>query len=489
VCTQVGATGLKIDNGWLVFEDRAIFGFSQYSEIWKPKRRPNITKNTPGEFGPNKTEDLDNLTDAMLSYGYPVFEHHHGLWYDRRRNLHTKDCKKTDKVVSPFFEMPWARSGEGIACDGLSRYDLTRFNPWYFQRLSEFAGLSDRKGTILVHNYYQQHNLLEHQTHYIDFPWRPNNTIQDTGMPDYHPAANKFYDVSHATRRELHSLYIERVLDEIGDYENVIHFTAAEYTGSLAFVRFWMDTIIAWEDKNNKDVKIGIAAPKNVLDGILQDPQRVKHVDAIDLRYFWYRRDGSLAAIDGGQHIAGSRYFDGEKLSERSSPDMLYRQVLEYRQAYPDKAIFHAVGYDRRFMLVLLMAGGSVNSAKLHYRDGAYPEHYEAPLETLAWQPVFEFYRDRLAHLLPGMKPDRAIVAGFGSAFALSGPDAILVYTLADDKLALELSGFPGQYIATWFNPESGKIAKLESPVSGGEVVNIESPFNNDSLLLLDRLP
>jgi hypothetical protein len=140
-------------------------------------------------------------------------------------------------------------------------------------------------------------------------------------------------------------------------------------------------------------------------------------------------------------------------------------------------------------MLVLLMAGGSVNSAKLHYRDGAYPEHYEAPLETLAWQPVFKFYRDRLAHLLPGMKPDRAIVAGFGSAFALSGPDAILVYTLADDKLALEFSGFPGQYFATWFNPESGKIAQLESPVSGGEVVNIESPFNNDSLLLLDRLP
>ena len=482
------AGGLEIENGWLTLNHRAVWGFSQYSEIWKSKRRPNITKNAPGEFGPNRTEDLDQLTDAMLSYGYPVLEHHPGLWYDRRRGLHNKNCRKNDQVKAPFFEMPWARSGEGVSCDGLSKYDLTRFNPWYFERLSGFAAMSDRKGTILAHNYYLQHNLLEQQTHYVDFPWRPVNAIQDTGMPDYRPAANIFYDVSHKGRRELHTLYINRVLDEIGEFHNVIHFTAAEYTGNIEFVRFWMDAIVDWELRHDRDVKIGISAPKNVLDGILLDPARAKYVDVIDLRYFWYRSDGSLAAIEGGKEIPGGRYFNGDRLSERSSPQMLYQQVMEYREAYPDKAIFHAVGYDHRYMLTLLMAGGSINSARLHYRDKQNPEDYEAPVETLGLQPVFNFFNDRVAGLLSQMQPDWEIIGPANSRFALSSSSSIMVYALDNNPVILNMSGMPGSYSATWFNPESGKILQIDSAVGGAENVSIEMPFENDGLLLLERI-
>jgi|GEM_PF-4632027 len=64
-------------------------------------------------------------------------------------------------------------------------------------RLREFADLCDRKGTILFHNGYMQHALLERQPHYADFPWRPVNCIQPPGMPDRFPAANVFYDNSH----------------------------------------------------------------------------------------------------------------------------------------------------------------------------------------------------------------------------------------------------------------------------------------------------
>ena len=177
---------------------------------------------------PNRTEDLDQLTDNMLRYGYPGFEHNYGLWFDRRRDAHDTGPRESADVAPPFLEQPWARSQEGRAADGLPRYDLTRFNDWYFGRLEEFASLCDRKGTVLFHCYYMQHALLETQAHYVDFPWRPGNCVQDTGMPDQNPAANAFYDISDPTRRDLHRLYIRRCLRSLGQHRNVVHQVSQE---------------------------------------------------------------------------------------------------------------------------------------------------------------------------------------------------------------------------------------------------------------------
>ena len=85
-------------------------------------------------------------------------------------------------VWPPFYEQPWARSSGAAAWDGLPKYDLAKFNPWYFGRLKEFASHCDSKGTILFHNFYMQHALLETLAHYVDFPWRPVNCIQDTAI-------------------------------------------------------------------------------------------------------------------------------------------------------------------------------------------------------------------------------------------------------------------------------------------------------------------
>ena len=86
--------------------------------------------------------------------------------------------------------MPWARSGQGRDWNGLSKYDLTRFNPWFFRRVKDFADRCDAQGRILYHNFYFQHALQETRAHYVDFPWRPVNCLQDTGMPDENPAGS-----------------------------------------------------------------------------------------------------------------------------------------------------------------------------------------------------------------------------------------------------------------------------------------------------------
>jgi hypothetical protein len=368
--------GLRLENGWFVHNGRVVWGNAQHNAWWKPEEGANLTRHHPGVVGPHRTEDLDKLTDNMLRYGYPGFEHNFGLWYDRRRDAHDTVRRTDDKAVPPFLEQPWARSGIGAAWDGLPKYDLTKYNPWYFSRLRDFAALCDRKGTILFHNFYMQHALLESDTHYVDFPWRPANCLQPTGMPDRIPAANDFYDVTHAVRRELHRAYIRKCLDELNGRTNVVHLLSEEYTGPLAFMRFWLDVVTEWERERRKDVLVALGGTKDVLDALAGD----ERISVLDLRYWWYEPDGSLHAPPSGRQIAG-RYAMG-KNSSRTTPAAIHRQVREYRLRYPAKGLIHQIRASRQQTWAFLMGGGSMLLRFLPYPGGANPPDYIAPEDS-----------------------------------------------------------------------------------------------------------
>jgi hypothetical protein len=264
-----------------------------------------ITRFAPGRTGPGLTDDLDAMVESLPPGA--AFYHHYGLWYDRRRVNHNYDGsaeRRTGDVWAPFMELPWARSGTGKAWDGLSKYDLTRFNPWYFDRVKTFADLCDRKGRILYYNFYFQHWLLESRAHYVDFPWRPVNTIQVTDLPDEVPAANTFYDISHPLRRDLHRRYIRHVLDVLGSNTNVVFGIDREYTGSLEFLQFWLDEIARWQIEHGRKVHVALEVPKAQLDAVLGDPARRPLITAMDVHGWVYRHDGALFAIRGGVNRA-----------------------------------------------------------------------------------------------------------------------------------------------------------------------------------------
>jgi len=496
--TEKAAFGVRrqkqslVRNGWLVHDGRAIWGWIQHNGWWRPGQRPNLARRSVGDplgdVRPNRTEDFDKLTDNMLRYGYPGFEHNYGLWYDRRRDAHDTTARTDANVRPPFLEQPWARSGIGRAADGLTKYDLTKFNSWYFQRLKDFAELCDKKGTVLVHKYYMQHALLETQAHYVDFPWRPDNCIQNTGMPETIPAANAFYDISHPIRRKLHRLYIRKCLETLGDNTNVIHLTSQEYTGPLSFVQFWIDTILEWEQETGKDVVIGLGAPKDVQDAVLADPVRAKHIDVIDLRYWWIRSDGTIFAPRGGQQIPG-RYLEyGKKQAQETSPEQIYRKIRQYRDRYPDKAIIDAIEADRQKHWAFFMAGGSLLvRGQISYPNFEDPLEYIKPMDVDIILPSYKFIRKHLANRIVRMRPVDIVLSNRETVWALAEPDkTYLIYALHGGEIRLDLSNARGIYTARWFNPRNGKLIFRE-PVASGRTVSINAPDTNDWVLWLER--
>jgi len=369
---------LQLRNGWLTAGGRLITG-DYYTPMWwrgtlQPEAAqamgPAVTRFAPGRYGLGLTDDLDTVARFMTDRNIAGYDHHYGLWYDRRRDDHLMVRRRDNAVVPPFYEQPFARSGQGQAWDGLSRYDLTKFNSWYWSRLRDFAVLGEQHGFTLFHHHYFQHNILEAGAHWADSPWRPANNINDVVLPEPPPyvgdkrifLADAFYDESNSSLRALHRTYIRQCLNNFVGRTNVIQLTSGEYTGPLSFVQFWIDTIIAWEQETGNDVLMALSCTKDVQDAILDDPDRSPHVDVIDIRYWTYAEDGSLYAPPGGRHLSPRQHLRQSRPASTSFASVL-RSVREYRLKFPDKPVFynaHIHCRAKREGWAILIGGGSM---------------------------------------------------------------------------------------------------------------------------------
>ena len=478
--------------------EKLIWGFYHNSSFWGGLRTgdgtwyavakvegPNITRYDPEKQGPLFTENLDSLSSSLKQYGFPGLIHHYGLWYDRRRDAHDLGMRQDSNVIAPFLEMPWARSNTGKAADGLSKYDLTRFNPWYFERLVQFARLCDEKGLVFYFDFYQQHMLIESKAHYEDFPWRPCNNIQNLSLPNTTPAANAFYEVSTLLQQDLHRLYIKKCLDELGHFRNVVFCLSQEYTGPQSFVKFWLKIVQEWEQENQQQLNIAIGATKDVTEAILANPEYASMIGTIDMSRWWYDRDGTIFAPPGGMEVPG-RYMGR---SSNTSPGQIYRLISEYRRMYPSKAILHSFSASHQQLWAFLIAGGSMLMTDFNYPDSpppaepfAPPSHYIPPEKWPLIEPTYKFINTFLGESLLRMTPNRYVISNPEDGWALSdGNTEYLIYLLHGGPVTLGLPKIKGPLVARWFNPGNGMIYEIQDSVITGKRVILSPPDDGSS--------
>jgi hypothetical protein len=344
---------LTLRDGKLLIDGQPLTGKQTAVAWWRGRLEPArakevgaaLTRFAPGRMGTGLTDEPPAVAEAMVRNGQVALRHHYGLWYERRRDDHQMIRRPDAEVWPPFFEQPFARSGQGTAWDGLSRYDLTKYNPWYFGRLRSFATEARHNGLVLINEMYFQHNIIESGAHWVDCPWRPVNNINATGFTEPPPfkgdtikMADEFYGVAHPIRRELHRAYIRQCLANLAEEPNVIHTLTAENSGPLHFMQFWLDVIAEWERETGKHPLIALSAPKDVQDAILADPVRATVVDVIDLTYWFRNADGKEFAPAGGQSLAPRQHARLWKGS-RPNAESIAAMAREYRQKFPQKAV------------------------------------------------------------------------------------------------------------------------------------------------------
>lgn len=443
---------LRIENAQFTIDGQRAFTTAQnwswyLGQLPRHLARPSglaITRFSPGEYGPGQTDRLEDVVAALPPGG--AFVHHYGLWYDRRRinhNFYGSPELRADDVTPPFMEMPWARSGRGTDWNGLSKYDLTRFNPWFFQRVKDFADLADARGRILYFNFYFQHFVQETRAHYVDFPWRPVNCLQATDMPDENPAGSAFWDPSHPVRRDLHRRYIFHCLEVLKDNANVVFGIDREYSGGLPFVQFWLDTIAEWQKAKGKKVLIALEVPKAIMDAILADPVRRPLIAAIDFHHWNYRADGSLFAIEGGLNLAPREQLQRAAALPNQprpgGPEQRYRALREYRDAFPELVIIR--------------------------KNDDFPALTAAVEKAI---PAAARAKTRAANIVRSPK---------ATSWAMAAPGAsYLVYDLASEPVELDLSGDTGAFKLAWLDATTGQLSAASESVTAGKVVTLTPP-------------
>jgi hypothetical protein len=468
------APAMHIKNGWLVRGEQVVTGGRLSVPWWNGTAKPYALKNAsgaitrfvPGRTGRGRTDDLDTLSDNLLSSNTVAVEQNYALWYERRRDDHERIRRMDGEVWPPFYELPFARSGRDSAWDGLSKYDLTKYNYWYWNRLKTFADLADQKGLLLIHQNYFQHNIIEAGAHYADFPWRPANNINNTGFPEPVPyagdkrifMAEQFYDTTHAVRRELHKKYIRQCLDNFVGNNGVIQFIGEEFTGPLQFVQFWLNTVTEWERQTGRKAIIGLSVTKDVQDAILNDPGYAAVIDIIDIRYWHYQADGIAYAPKGGENLAPRQHARLLK-PKSSSPAQIYRAVSEYRKQYPDKAVIYSGdGYDRNGWAVL-MAGGSLPDLKIE--DKSFLQ------AASSMQPV-----------IPGDPTDQWI---------LENPSTGLIVYNRSAEVKADLSAVAGAFDVIWVSTSTGRTQSAKKTVKGGQQISLQKPGSADWVLWLKK--
>lgn len=451
---------VMLQEGRLTCQGRLLSGRLTRTSLWRGSTRPGDLKNpplnlvrfVPGRIGRGLTDDLDTLVADLQARNSFGMMHFPALWYERRRDDHGRAMQADADVWTPFYEQPFSRSGEGEAYDRLSKYNLSQWNYWYWNRLRQYAERADQNGLLLIQEHYLQHNIIEEGAHWADYPWRSANNINDLGFPE--PVAyagdkrvymaEAFYDVEHPTRRAYHRKYIRKNLENFAGNTNVIHHLGAEYTGPLHFVRFWLDVIAEWQTENRQEVMVMLTGTKDVQEAILADTRRAALVDIIDIRQWHYYADGSLYAPAGGLSLAPRQYA---RILETGQPDSahVYRAVRELRTRFPAKAVVYSGRGGHGW--AELMAGASL--------PGLPPiADSDFLREAARMQPV------DMAN--PAARQWTLAQPGRGYIAYVEGPAA-----------RLDLSRDTGHYRVLRIDPSTGAITAEPEKIKGGKVVTI----------------
>ena len=456
------APAVGIQDGRIVCDGTLITGDKLDVQWWNGKLKPNyvasnltkpgLSRFVAGREGLGFTDRIDSVITTMQKNGIAVLDHNYGLWTDRRRDDHERIRRRDGDVWGPGYEQPFARSGEGLAWDGLTKYDLYRFNAWYWMRLKEYADKAEKRGLLLFHENFFQHNIIEAGAHWVDCPWRSANNINDLGFPE--PVnftgdkrvfmADIFYDVSNVNRRNAYRNYIRQCLNNFADNKNVVQLISAEYTGPLHFVQFWLDVIEEWEKETGKKATVALSTTKDVQDSILADPKRAAVVDIIDIRYWHYKNDGTTYAPLGGLNLAPRQHARLLKVGKVTF-DEAYKAVNEYRTKYPTKAVTYYTENYPDMAWAVLMAGGSCPALKV--KDQAFIR----AASQMAVVPVADGKYKQLGKIGTG----------------------IIIYSQSGAKIPVNLES--GNFVLKFIDAKSGETIVLNKSIKGGHVFDLET--------------
>lgn len=376
------------------------------------------------------------------------------------------------------FLPPWPRSNVPGAADGRNRFDLTRWNPAYFERLRDFVEQASRRGVVVEVNLFCPY--------YEDAMWEvsplnaANNINGVGGVP-----RTEALTMQHPDLLAIEDSMVRRIVTELNGFDNLYYEICNEpYFGgvTLDWQRHISDLIRATEES--------LAHRHLISQNISNGSKRIEQPDPnVSVFNFHYSRPPESVALNYGLRRAignNETGFDGQA-----------------------DAIYRIQGWD------FVTAGGALYnnldySFAVGHEDGSF--HYDAETPG-GGSPALRKQLGILATLfnsldLAHLEPAGALVKSSGSggltlrAIAVPGHDYVVYIYRAHidpkakpkyvvdssthrDRFSVDLPA--GNYEQYWLNTRTGAIEGKKRFHHAGGARTFNSPAYSEDIALRIR--
>lgn len=403
-----------------------------------------------GRDDPPQPFDFEAYLNFLDKYGHNfirLWAWDSAVWDTRANGALGKD------FVHRVAPQPWARTGPGNAFDGQPKFDLTKFNPAYFERLRKRVSAAGQRRIYVSIMLFEGWGLFHANRGraapagwaWRSHPFHPDNNINGINADqDGDGVTGEPHRLGDPAVNALQTAYIRHVVDTVNDLDNVLYEVINE--GGHKDWDWWVvKTIRDYQRTKPKQHPIGITGHgAERLPSMLASPAD------------WI----SPGRADG--YAEDPSAWDGPKVS-----------LLDTDHVW-------GVGGNAAWVWKSFLRG----------HNPIFMDPYDGAVLGKAFDAQWEPIRIAMGHArrlaqrvdLAALQPRNELAS---SHFCLSDPGhEYVVYLPEGGEVAVDLTAAAGELSAEWIDARTG-MSKKGGKSQGGAQRTLQAPFKGPAVLHL----
>jgi hypothetical protein len=388
---------------------------------------------------PPEAFDYEYYLDWLKKYNHNFFR----LWAWETLKWNTGDDNSYVPKNINISPQPWLRTGPGLAVDGKPKFDLTKINPAYIERLQKRVELADDKEIYVSIMLFEGWALQFASNAYVNHPFHPINNINEIkGDLNDDGKGIEIHELQDENILEIQKNYIKAVIDAVNDYDNVLYEISNENHPESTDWQYAIINFIKEYERtlpNQHPVGMTFQYKGGSNETLFESP-----ADWISPNREGGYRDNPPSADGSKVIIADTDHLGG----------------IWGNQAWVWKSFLRGLNpifmdcYDNKVLETKI----NMDWVEPVRKSLGYTLNYANKMDLLT------------------MLPDTTLVS---TKYCLANKGKeYLVYKPENDVLEIDLSKVSGTFSVEWFNPNTGEYSNDKS-INGGEILKLLSPFGN----------
>jgi hypothetical protein len=380
--------------------------------------------------------------------------------------------QKYGEQVLHAAPLAWPRSGPGKALDGKPKFDLTKFDPAYFERLRSRVSAAGNRGIyvsiMLFGGYAENHaNWTGSPIH------RENNISGIDGDPNDDGSGVEIETLASIPPAvaQIQKAYVKRVIDTVNDLDNVLFEISNEAGGTSKDWQYDMIRFIReYERTQPKQHPIGMTA------GYWSASENHEILDASPADWVSYLFEMQPGENERLFDVNNPFEADGRKVSIQDS-DHWWVVPLYGNAELGSQWIWKSFCRGHQPILMEHLPPRSFVAADhpVSLDDLGYQAARRAMGQT---RRVAE--RMNLASMTPQKR-----LASTGYCLAAPGKEYLVYQPKSGEAFSVKLQ--PGLYQTEWLSPQNDAATEREITNSAGSQQTFTAPFSGPAVLYLKK--